>query len=218
MRTHSPAAAAPPRDAPAAGLLGVFREDLGELPLGYGDGRLVTLVRDPATLFIYWDFSPHQIEQGFAGLGSARALLRLWNGRQQGGEPVREVEVSLDARSWYLRELPAGVELRVELWAVGEKGARMLRAARPTKLPQALPSTVLEEFYANLALEVPLLKDGQFTGGRPLAWISGSAPIGWERRLQPRHGDTTQGSPTNGRTGRPWSMTHLRDLDDEDDR
>src|SRR5437870_1505231 len=68
VRTHSPAAAIPPRDHATV-------EELGELPWSYGDGRLVCLVRDPSTVYVYWDLSQQQIEQAFGGLGSARASL-----------------------------------------------------------------------------------------------------------------------------------------------
>jgi hypothetical protein len=176
VRVHTPAAAAPLPEH------GHVNDGLGELPRGYGDGRLVPLVRDPHTLFVYWDFSLLQIEQTFADLGPARAALQLWQARN-GGELVREQEVHLDSRSWYLRDLPAGVELRVELWALGEKGARMLRAARPIKLPPAAPSDVLEAFYLRLPLDQGL--GGGLPAGHPLSY-GGAAPAGWERRLQPR--------------------------------
>jgi len=120
VRVGTPSAAPPPHEH------GQINEGLGELPAGYGDGRLVGLVRDPATLYVYWDFSQQQIEQAFTGLGPGRATLKLWNAR--GSDLVREAEVHLDARGWYVRELPPGSELRVELWAVGPLGARMLRA------------------------------------------------------------------------------------------
>src|SRR2546426_2749237 len=177
VRVHTPAAAAP---LPAHGLV---NEGLGELPWAYGDARLVGLVRDPTTLFIYWDFSPQQIEQAFAGLGRARAMIKLWNSRNGGGDLVRETEVHLDARGWYLRELPPGLELRAELWAVGERGARLMRAARPARLPPAAPSEQLEAFYLRLALDQPIT--GGIPVGRPLNY-GGSAPAGWGRRLQPR--------------------------------
>src|SRR5205823_1208732 len=77
VRVHSPASAAP---QPSHGHV---NEGLGELPWGYGDGRLVALVRDPATLFVYWDFSPQQVEQAFAGLGAARAVLKLLDARTE---------------------------------------------------------------------------------------------------------------------------------------
>jgi Domain of unknown function (DUF4912) len=192
VRTHSPAAAAPPREHG-------FVEELGELPWSYGDGRLVALIRDPQTVYVYWDLSQQQIEQAFGGLGSARASLKLWNAR--GNDLIREVEVHLESRGWYVRELPSALELRVELWALGERGARMLRAARPIKLPPSQPSDVLDEFYATLPLGSPL-RGEPVAGGRPLAWKSGAAPPGWERRMQPRYASTS-------RTGNvlPWSGT-----------
>src|SRR5438874_13105420 len=177
VRVHTPAAAAPQPEH------GHVNEGLGELPWAYGDARLVGLVRDPNTLFIYWDFSPQQIEQAFAGLGRARAVIKLWNAGKGGGDLVTETEVHLDARGWYLRELPPGLELRAELWAVGERGARLMRAARPARLPPAAPSDQLEAFYLRLPLDQPVT--ARIPVGRPLSY-GGSAPAGWERRPPPR--------------------------------
>ncbi len=143
VRTHSPGAAAPSGGG-ASDDLGA----LGELPKGYGDGRLVCLVRDPSCAYIYWDLSQQQIEQAFGGLGAASAALKLWSLK---GELVREVEVHLESRGWYVRDLAPGSELRVELWALGEHGARLLRAARPLRLPPSTPSDDLNLEY----LEVP---------------------------------------------------------------
>src|SRR5438105_14001406 len=200
VRTHSPAAAIPPRDH-------AIVEELGELPWSYGDGRLVCLVRDPTTVYTYWDLSQQQIEQAFGGLGTARASLRIFNtGR---GDMVRTVEIHLEARGWYVRELPSAMELRVELWAEGEKGARLLRAARPVRLPPAQPSDILEEFYATLPLGQALRRQ-PITGGRPLAWKSGGAPPGWERRMQPRwqYSSSRSGAGAhNEKSGLPWSGT-----------
>ena len=203
VRVHTPAAAAPQREH------GHVNEGLGELPWAYGDARLVGLVRDPTTLFVYWDFSPQQIEQAFAGLGRARAVLRLWNARTGNGDLVRETDVHLEARGWYVRELPAGSEIRGELWAVGERGARLIRAARPVRLPPAAPSDQLETFYLRLPLDQSIAFG--IPGGRPLSY-GGSAPAGWERRLQPRSfGGSSYGGPFGSSPpGKlPWSMTHL---------
>src|SRR5437016_4794515 len=63
VRVHSPSAAQPHHHQQP------WAEDLGDLPWGYGDGRLVTLLRDPRTVFVYWDLSQQQIEQAFHGLG-----------------------------------------------------------------------------------------------------------------------------------------------------
>ena len=204
VRLHSPAAAAPQPEH------GQINEGLGELPAGYGDGRLVGLVRDPATLFIYWDFAQQQIDQAFAGLGPARAVLRLFHAHSGPNELVRETEVHLDARGWYVRDLPAGIELRAEMWAVGERGSRMLRAARPVRLPPGSPSDQLAAFDLRLPLDQPLPREG-LSAGRPLSY-GGAAPPGWERRLQPRaFGGSSIGGPFGSSPGAklPWSMTHL---------
>jgi hypothetical protein len=210
VRTHSPAAAVPPREH-------AIVEELGELPWSYGDGRLVCLVRDPSTVYVYWDLSQQQIEQAFGGLGTARASLRIFNASR--GDMVRTVEVHLEARGWYVRELPSALEMRVELWAEGEKGARLLRAARPVRLPPAQPSDILEEFYATLPLGHALRGD-PITGGRPLAWKSGAAPPGWERRMQPRWQFTSSRSGAGGgdKGGLPWSGTVQKTPDDDENR
>jgi hypothetical protein len=205
VRTHSPAAAIPPKEHG-------FVEELGELPWTYGDGRLVALIRDPQTIYVYWDLSQQQIEQAFGGLGTARASLKLWNSR--GNDLIREIEVHLDSRGWYVRELPSALELRVELWALGERGARMLRAARPIKLPPSSPSDVLDEVYATLPLGSPLRGD-PVIGGRPLAWKSGAAPPGWERRMQPRYAASSSRPGAAGAGQAPWSGTVAKTKKDD---
>jgi hypothetical protein len=178
VRVQSPSAAQPPPSHAQ------FDARLGELPSGYGDGRLVALIRDPSTLYVYWDFAPLQVEQAFFALGNARAVAKLWNVRGGAGEAlVREQDVHLEARGWYLHDLPPGTELRVEVWAVGEKGSRLLRAARPVRLPPATPSDQHEAFY----LRVPLdhsLREGLYRGS-PLQY-GGAAPSEWDRRVHPR--------------------------------
>jgi hypothetical protein len=208
VRVHAPAAAQPPFAHERSD------EKLGELPAGYGDGRLVALVRDPETLFVYWDFPQHQVEQAFAGLGSARAIARLWNVRAAGEALVREADVHLEARGWYLRELPAGLELRVEIWAVGEKGSRLVRAARPVRLPPGIPSDQLEAFYLRVPLEQSL-REG-LNRGTPLQY-GGAAPAEWDRRIHPRimHASSPsrfppgagagQPGPSSPAGGHPWS-------------
>ncbi|MBS2024588.1 MAG: DUF4912 domain-containing protein [Deltaproteobacteria bacterium] len=148
VRTHAPGAAAKPHHPPEWDVAA-----LGELPSGYGDGRLVALVRDPSTLFVYWDLSQHQLEQSFLGLGQARAILKLLSLR---GELVREQEIQLEARGWYIRQLPQAAELKIELWALGEKGARLLRASRPLRLPVAQPSGDTTASYATVPVDAPL--------------------------------------------------------------
>lgn len=151
VRTHAPGAAANPQQQ-----FPLLDERLGELPRSYGDGRFVCMVRDPSTLFVYWDFSPAQLEQAFGGQGASRAVLKLFTLR---GEPVREVEIHLEGRGWYIPDLPPSAELRVELWALGATGSRLLRKSRSLRLPPAVPSGDLSAQYAHLPLDAPLPRE-----------------------------------------------------------
>ena len=112
VRTHSPAAAVPPREH------GLSR--LGELP-----GRTATdgsCRCRHSTVYVYWD--PQRQINGRGGLGSARASLRIFNASR---DLVRTVEVHLEKRGWYVRELPRP---RAAGRAVDRaRSARLLRAA-----------------------------------------------------------------------------------------
>src|SRR3989442_15348392 len=71
VRVHTPAAAAPQPEH------GDMNEGLAELPWAYGEPRLVGLVRDPTTQFVFWVFSRQQIEQASMALCSAPSTLKL---------------------------------------------------------------------------------------------------------------------------------------------
>ena len=130
VRVHTPAAAAPLREH------GHVNEGLGELPWAYGDARLIGLVRDPTTLFVYWDFSQQQIEQAFAGLGPAHAVLKLWNTRAGNGDLVRR-DGRLPRVARMVRARSAG-RRRAARRDVGDRRAG--RAADPRGAPGA-PAT-----------------------------------------------------------------------------
>ena len=171
VRTHSPSAAAPynPEEPPG------WVENLGQLPLGYGDDRLVCMPRDPTTAFVYWDLSGALVAQAFEGLSPARAVLKLFH---LSGAPMREVEIDLAMRSFYLRELPPGSEFRVELWAAGANGARLLRSSRPVWLPPAEPSALLDEQYLYIWLEAPL-SGSTLAAVHPTQWRAAADFPGW---------------------------------------
>ncbi len=81
---------------------------MSTLPEHYGDDRLVTLLRDPTTIFVYWELE-----------GGARATLRdqlgepatrqaFWILRVKSVETgaVADTSIDVDARNWYLSVLP----------------------------------------------------------------------------------------------------------------
>lgn len=110
-----------------------LEDGLGELPTGYGDDSLRALSRDPRTLFVSWDFHQQTLDRAAAGLRSPRAVLRLFEGESL----VREAEVALESRSFYVHGLTPGRRYRVEAHWVGLDGRSKLigRAKDEVELP-----------------------------------------------------------------------------------
>jgi hypothetical protein len=80
-----------------------------ELPAGYGDDRIVALVRDPRALFAYWEvaggaYERARAERGEAALAGAVWVLRVT--RVNDGQ-FFDIPVSPGAGNWYLHVEPA---------------------------------------------------------------------------------------------------------------
>ncbi|MDY7224800.1 DUF4912 domain-containing protein [Hyalangium rubrum] len=110
-------------------------ENLGELPLDYGNDLAMALARDPHTLFISWDFSPAARARAIEGLDDPRAVLRVYDGDKL----VRMEEFVLESRSFYIHGLPPGRAYRVEAHFVGRDGRsrRIGYSSHPVNLPQS---------------------------------------------------------------------------------
>lgn len=164
---EKPAAPPPPRVKSQAEL-DLEAEGLGELPWGYQDDAVELLARDPHTLYVYWDFAEQTRRRAQEGLGGARAVLRLFDG----GHLVREVDVSLESRSWYLHHVTPGRRYRAELHFVDERGAakRVGPSSNAMLVPNEGPSPVIEDRFINLPWEIPFhrapeLLEHAHTGG-----------------------------------------------------
>ncbi len=134
-----------------------FEEDLGELPLDYGNDLALALARDPHTLFITWDFSPATLARAREGLDSPRAMLRVFDGDQL----VREVEFVPESRSFYIHGLPPGRPYRVEAHFVGHEGRsrRIGHSTHPLTLPRtgASPDTAVRFMQMPPPPQVPAM-------------------------------------------------------------
>jgi hypothetical protein len=122
-------------EAQAPGAVGSnlgYEENLGQLPVDYGEDLAVVLARDPSTLFVTWNFSALTRNRTLEGLEQPRALLRVFDGDKL----VREEEFALESRSFYLYGLPPGRSYRVEAHLVGQDG-------RSRRLPQGNPRVAL---------------------------------------------------------------------------
>jgi hypothetical protein len=115
-----------------------YEENLGELPLDYGNDLALALARDPHTLFITWDFGAVTLSRASEGLDSPRALLRVFDGDRL----VREEEIALESRSFYIHGLPPGRPYRVEAHLAGREGRsrRIGQSTHPLTLPRTGPS------------------------------------------------------------------------------
>ncbi len=123
--------------APSARAEGVSvdEEGLGELPMDYASDLVMALARDPHTLFVAWDFSHAARARAMKGLDAPRPILRVYDGDTL----VREVEIAIESRSFYLHGLPSGRTYRVEAHFVGSNGRsrRIGSSMHPVSLPQA---------------------------------------------------------------------------------
>lgn len=189
---------------------------IADLPWAYEDDRVVLLARDPRTLFGYWDFHPDTVRRAADGLIEPRALLRLW--RLGGAEPavVREFEVSLEGRSYYLFDNEPNTDYRIELIFRGAGGDERLlgRHSNIATLPPNKPSAWVEDRFATVSLEGPLTP--------PIPHDPSRQSEG-ERRLHGRAYELSGGEETpvgdeasssrgiaQGFGGRSWSGTLVR--------
>ncbi|MCX7935352.1 MAG: DUF4912 domain-containing protein [Planctomycetota bacterium] len=91
--------------------------------------RLVALVRDPSTFFIYWEVAPSSLP------AAEKWLLRLTN---LATGATSEIAIQLDTGNWYVSALPGHV-YEIELgWRNAQGEYRRFLAAGQRRLP---PST-----------------------------------------------------------------------------
>jgi hypothetical protein len=158
--TAAPKAKAKPASAPVAPL---YDEHLGELPDRYEDDAFIALPVDPATLFLYWDFNPKTTAAAASGLPAAHTVLSLHGD----GRRVRELDVALESRSYYVRGLAPGHSYHAEIDFVGSDGRRQ-RVGRSTNvvgLPPSGPSPVVDDRF--IAFPWEWKKGGRKLDSRP---------------------------------------------------
>lgn len=191
------------------------RPHVPDLPWAYEDDRVVLLVRDPRTLFVYWDFHPDTVRRAFEGLDAARTLLRVL--MLGGSEPrtVREQDVDLGWRAFYVYELEPNRDYRIELVAHGADGREQLIGHRSNvaTLPPNSPSAWVEDRFASIPLDIPLPAAGLFAAGRLSA--EGAARLhahAFELSggLKATGDEASSTSTVQGFGGRFWSGTLVR--------
>jgi uncharacterized protein len=131
-----------------------FRTTPGDLPDSYGETKLVVMVRDPYWAYSYWDLSGDTkvyIEKIYRENDGVRPVLRVhdvsgvsFNGKN--GNTSWDLDVSLDARNWYINLGIPGASFIIDLGLKDKSGAFFLIArSNKISLPIDYPSSVVDE-------------------------------------------------------------------------
>ncbi len=135
--------------------------DLGELPGGYGESRIVLLPRDPQWAYCYWDI-PNEHKEELRRQGGQQLALRIYdvtdiNIDSQSPHSVQEYLCDEMAREWYL---PIPVSDRDYVADIGYRCAdgRWLVLARsaPVHVPPVYPSDWIEDAFITINWEEDL--------------------------------------------------------------
>ena len=143
------------------GPLASVDQDLGELPGGYGESRIVLMPRDPQWAYTYWDV-PNEHKEELRRQGGQQLALRLYditdiNLEYQAPHNVQEYLCDELAREWYL---PIPVSDRDYVADIGYRCAdgRWLVLARsaPVRIPPVYPSDWIEDTFVTVNWEQDL--------------------------------------------------------------
>ena len=127
-------------------------QDLGELPDGYGDSRIVLMPRDPQWAYAYWDV-PNVHKEELRRQGGQQLALRIYDVtdidiNSQAPHSVQEYLCDEMAREWYL---PIPVSDRDYVADIGYRCAdgRWLVLARSASvsIPPVYPSDWVEDAF-----------------------------------------------------------------------
>ena len=147
-----PAVPRRPRRAPAPPQ--PFDREPFASPREVGTDAPLLLVRDPTTLFVFWDLR-RELERGAAlGLREPRLLLHVY----RGPDLDRSLELALTARSIYVTGLSPGQEYTAEVLLLGRDGWTRPVGSRSAvrRLPPGRVSAQLEVRTLRLPWSEPL--------------------------------------------------------------
>lgn len=163
-------------------------ESLGELPAAYDDDQVVLLVRDPRTLYFFWNFGPALARVGAFG---ARLRVKVFEDHAL----AREEELAPGSPGFYLHDLHPGRTYRVECYVHGGDGrVSPLRAvSNQVQLPAEGPSDNLEVEVMRVPWGAPLAASEPVRTQPAGEWID-VAPQGLPSSQTPLR-ESAQGAP-----------------------
>jgi len=143
-------------------------ENLGNLPGGYAEDRLVMVPRDPDWIFIYWELTDDTYQRAERQASGGSLVLRLYTEEGAHWTKVVDVPVESTGSRYYARAPSQDVFLVAELGlqGQGQRYAMMLRSER-TRIPVARPRPGTP-FFMTVPFDVPLRvlkRRGHLAGG-----------------------------------------------------
>ena len=181
------------------------------LPTGYGDDRIVLMVKDPWWLFAYWEIQPgteraassQLLPREVAGLAS---ILRVYDvtGVDFPAQPAcRSFDIGLSglATNWYIQTNAPNRAFVVDIGLLAHTG-RFLRLARSNQVttPRFGPSEVIDEAWRTT-------EDAYWTLLGTSAGIGmGASHSGWTGLLQRALFSGQWSSPLAAGQGRPQGV------------
>jgi hypothetical protein len=140
-----------------------------DLPLGYGDNKIVMLVRDPNWCYLYWELQAGNIEDGLRRLARVRSEVRhvLRFHSANGEDTFFDVDVDFRHRSHY-QKLSPGASYYAQIGLLDHEGYfAAIAVSNTVTLPLDGPSEIIDEQWITTDknfTELYILSGGEMTG------------------------------------------------------
>lgn len=141
--------------------LAVVDEALPDLPIGYGDSRIVLMPRDPQWAYAYWDI-PNNHKENLRQQGGIRLALRFYdvtdiNLDYQRPHSLQQYECDELAREWYLPVPVSDREYAVEIGYIAMDGRWLLLArSASVRIPPVYPSDWVDDQFLTIGWDEAL--------------------------------------------------------------
>ena len=137
----------------------VFKESEWVFPQGYGQDKVILMVRDPYWMHSYWEITSSRVgalkaEHGEQLINSSRLVLRLLdvnNATPEKPNGITDMDVAGGANNWYIQAPAADSSYCVEIGFLAP-GGRFLRIARSNVVhtPRGGVSDIYDEQWMTL--------------------------------------------------------------------
>src|SRR5262245_42594937 len=131
-----------------------------DLPEGYTKDRIVTMVRDPFWLHVYWELTHNSIQRAEAALGQdwhgAKPILRLLDvsaheTTSTSEAVVRDVEIHGGCQNWYLEVKDPPKSYRVDIGYTSRRGNfYVVSRSNVVTTPRPNVSDVIDENWSDI--------------------------------------------------------------------